>query len=84
MKIARADYKWPEEGKLINSESKAVCERLLVRVPGSRAQVDKLWETEWLQGGSEEWHRKDSEEEIWYKEEKRVSQLLHSEDAEVP
>ena len=87
MKIARADYKWPtEEGKLVNRESKQVCERLLVRVPASRAKVDMLWEMEWMQGGSEDWHRKDSQDEadIWYKEEKRVSQLLHSEDADVP
>lgn len=48
MRIAKADYTWPEG---VGSEGvKRVVERLLVRDRKKRARVDELWNEDWMSG----------------------------------
>ncbi|KAK0210130.1 kinase-like domain-containing protein [Desarmillaria ectypa] len=62
IKIARAEWKWPEESKRGDGEeltvdelvectgARRMVERLLVRDPSKRSRIIDLWDDEWMSG----------------------------------
>jgi serine/threonine protein kinase len=50
MRIAKAEYTFPDDCLLATSAAQAVVDILLVRDPEARARVDDVWELEWMAG----------------------------------
>lgn len=50
IRIAKAEYSWPDDAALATPELKQVVARLLVRDPTKRARIVDLWDEEWMRG----------------------------------
>jgi serine/threonine protein kinase len=54
LRIAKADYEWPNEGAVGGDRIRALVARLLVRNPQKRATVDDVWQDEWMIDGDDD------------------------------
>jgi serine/threonine protein kinase len=79
MRIAKAEYVWPEVCPLATGAARQVVDVLLVRDADQRARVDGVWELEWMRGTGSPARRKsrlkvgaspeleEAEDDIWVK-----------------
>ena len=70
MKIAKADYVWPEAPTSApgqNPDLRYVVHRLLVRDPSKRAGAEDLWAMPWMDGPGLPQRRSRNEAEVWVK-----------------